>query len=137
MTVFVDISAALDGRLNTMSSLPPVAWQNFKYEPVNGTLYLRPTLLPAETTASTLGTIGTDENSGIYQVDIFAPSDTGKGEAYTMADSVADHFKPVTEIDYSGITVRCVSVSIGSTSQADGWFQVPVFVRYLALTTKR
>ena len=137
MSVFLDISAALDDRLNNMASLPPVAWPNLKYEPTKGTLYLRPTLLPAETFGETLGSGGTDNNSGIYQVDVFSPADAGKNAAYVMADNIAEQFKPVTELTYNGRLVRCISVSIGATIADDDRFVLPVSIRYLALTTKR
>ena len=136
MTVFVDISAALNARLNTLGS-DPIAWANDKYTPVKDTLYLRPTLLPAETVSATLSAAGTDKQEGIYQVDVFAPSDTGRNEAYAAADAIAEHFKPVTELTYNGRVVRCVTVSIGTTFQDGGWYMLPVEIRYRSYTAKR
>lgn len=137
MSVFIDLSAALDGRLNSMASLPPVAWENKKYDPVKGTLYLRPTLLPGDTVGGTLSATGSDENVGVYIVDVFSPADGGKNEAVTMADNIADQFKPVTELTYNGRLVRCISVSRGSAIVGDGWYNIPVRVRYHSFTDKR
>lgn len=137
MTVFADISAALDARLNAMAGLPPVAWENTGYEPTTGTLFLRPTLLPADTAGATLSDTGTDEHIGVYQVDVFAPLGEGKAEAVAMADSIAEQFKPVTELTYNSRLVRCVAVSRGVGSRDDSWYQIPVTVSYLSYTTKR
>lgn len=135
--MFLDVSAALDSRLNGMTDLPPVAWPNVAYEPTIGTLWLRPTLLPADTVAATLGSTGTDENLGVYQVSVFAPSGTGKGAAVVMADAIAERFKPMTKLTYNGLLVRCVTASIGSAVQNGDWYHVPVYINYLSHTTKR
>jgi len=137
MSEFTNISAALDGHLNTMASVPPIAWENKTYKPVKGTLYIRPTLLPGNTVGATLSTAGTDEHVGIYQIDVISEATKGKNAAIVMADLVADRFKPVTEITYSGVTVRAVTVSRGAGVVESGWYKIPVTVRYLAFTTKR
>ena len=131
MTVFLDITAALDGHLNTMTSVPPVAWENITYEPVVGTLYLRPTLLFGNTEIATIGdTTSTDQNIGIYQVDVFAEAGKGKNAAIVQADLVADRFKRGTEITYNGLTVRVKNVSMAQPVTVDGWYQVPVEIEY-------
>jgi hypothetical protein len=138
VSVFLDISAALDARLATLTNSPPVAWSNRVYEPVTGTLYLRPTHLPSDTSAATIGgTASTDLNPGIYQVDVFAPAGEGKNEAYVMADLVADHLKRDTELTYNSRTIRIKNVSIAPALQDGGWYQVPVTIEYYSLTVAR
>jgi hypothetical protein len=139
---FLDISAALDARLATMASLPPVAWENDEYKPVKGTLYIQQTHLPGDTVGGTLGNQaagGKDFHTGIYFLNIFAPAgdDTGKNTAYVMADNIANHFKPVTELTYNARLVRCVTVSRGAAITSDGWYQVPVRVQYQSFALKR
>lgn len=137
MTVFLDITAALDSRLDTLTNSPPVAWENRAYEPITGTLYLRPSHLPSDTTAATIGTNGTDENTGIYQVDVFSPAGEGKNEAYVMADLVADHLKRDTELTYNSRTVRIKNVSISPALNDGGWYQIPVNIEYYSFTAAR
>lgn len=138
MSVFLDISAALDSRLNTMTSLPPVAWENKSYDPTLGTLYLRPTLIPADTIQATLGDSGTDQNSGIYQIDVFAEAGQGKNAAVVMADNIASHFKRGTDLTYNSRTVRIRSVSRQvAVNNADGWYQIPIEINYIAFTEAR
>lgn len=138
MSVFLDISAALDGRLNTMTGKPAVSWENVSYTPVNGTLYIRPTLLAGDTNQASLGDSGTDQNIGIYQLDVFAPAGTGKGAAIVMADTIANQFKRGTVLTYSGVTVRVKNASRqAAINNADGWYQVPVVVTYISYTQPR
>ena len=134
MTVFMDINAALDSRLNSMPGLPPVAWPNVEFCPTPGTMWVRPTILPGGTSGATTMT---DEHIGIYRVDVFSPAGTGKGSAIVMADSIADFFKPMTELTFNGRAVRCLKVGIGNAVQDDEWYHVPVDITYLSHTIKR
>ena len=138
MSVFRDIAAALDSRLNSMSGKPPIAWENKAYEPTMGTLYARPTLIPGDTVQATLGDSGTDMNIGIYQIDIFAEAGTGKGAAITMADTIANHFKRGTDLTYNSRTVRIKSVSRqAGINNPDGWYQLPIEIIYVSYTEAR
>ena len=137
MSVFFDIQAALDSHLNNMPTLPPVAWENAGYEPTIGTLFIRPTILPADTVGATLGATGTDENFGVYQIDVFAEAGKAKNEAVLMADRIADHFKPVTELLYNDRLIRCVTASRAASQIIDGWYQIPIDITYLSHTIKR
>lgn len=138
MSVYLDISAALDSNLNSMSGKPPIAWENVAYEPTPGTLFARPTLIPGDTTQASLGTSGTDENIGIYQIDIFAEAGQGKNEAVVMADTIADQFKRGTYLTYNSRTVRIVNASRQAMiNNADGWAQLPVVITYISFTEPR
>lgn len=133
MTVFADISAALDGHLNAMSL--PTAWENNEYTPTIGELYLRPTLLPASTEPSSYES--SDEHSGVYQIDVIAPMGGGKGQALTQADLIADQFKSRQTITYNGVNVYLQSTSRLRSARDDGWYIVPISVTYRAYTTPR
>lgn len=133
-TYFLDIRAALDARLNTLSGLPPVAWPNTRYEPVYNTLWLRPTLLPSGTRAATMTE---DMHTGIYQIDIFAPIGTGPAATDAMADAIADHFKPLTSLTSGSATVRCITVSRRVATTDDAWYHTIIEVSYLSLTPNR
>ena len=135
MSAFTDISAALDSRTDLLSL--PTAWENGDYTPENGTLYLRTTLLPADTVQSELGSTGLDEHSGIYQIDVLAQSGGGKGQAIIQADLVADQFARGTVLTYNGVNVRIGSVSRGVGNRQDAWFIFPVFIEYQSFITPR
>ena len=136
-TIFASISAALDGRLNTLASLPPVAWQNVAYEPTSGVLYLRPTLLPAPTQQAGLGDAGLDENQGIYQIDIFAAVGGGRGVAEAQADLISDHFKRGTSLTSAGTNVRLRDVSRTAGIVDGDRFAISISINYMAHTPPR
>lgn len=134
---FLNISAAMDGLLNSLNDLPPVAWENLGYKPEKGTLYLRPTLITGDTVQSSLGTNGQDRHIGVYQVDVFSDAGKGKNEAIVMADNIADLFKRGTTATYDGQNVVIIQPSRGVSATTDGWYQIPVTITYRANTTAR
>ena len=138
MSVYGDIDKALVSHLNSMVGLPAVAWENKYYTPVNGTTYIRPTHLTGEVYQATLGANGTDGNIGIYQIDIFIKSGSGRSEAVNMADTIANHFKRGTYLTYNNRTLRTKNISrdVG-TNTNDGWFKISVTISYLAFTEAR
>lgn len=134
-SVFLDISAALDNRLNNMIGLPPVAWENKDYEPIKDTLFLKPVNLQGDTVAITASQ---DETIGVYQIDISAPAGEGKGEIVLMTDMLANHFKQDTEMAYLTQTVRVRNVSRTPTSNDEnGWLHATVDVVYYAFSERR
>lgn len=138
MSVFTDISNALDTQLSALSPLPAVAWPNRTYIPVKGTKWIRPTLLPASSEVATIGeTNSTDLNTGIYQVDVFIDAGEGKNDAMVQADLIADHFKRDTELTYNGRTVIIKNVGQSPSQTDNGWFQVPVNIEYQSYTLRR
>jgi hypothetical protein len=137
MTVFADISAGLDRRLNTMTGKPPIAWENKKFAPTQGTLYARPTIIPADTEQWSLGQNGQDLSTGIYQVDVIAPAGKGKKAAYAMADTIADRFKRGTDIVENSRTISIINASRAAGFNDGDRFIVPVTIQYRAFTAAR
>ena len=135
MSAFTDISAALDARTNSLSL--PTAWENIAFQPVTGTLYIRPTLMPADTVQAGLGSSGLDEHLGIYQIDIIAPSANGKGTATIKADAIADHFKRGLVLTYNGVNVRLSKTSRGLGKRDEAWYVIPIFITYQSFITPR
>lgn len=135
MSAFADILSALNTQLATLSL--PTASEGKDYKPTNSTLYVRPTILPADTTQAELGSSGQDENLGIYQVDVFAPIDTGHGVAVTQADAIADAFARGTTLTYNSVNVRIRGVSRGAGRRDGAWYIVPVFINYFSFTQPR
>ena len=138
MSFFLDMSAALDGRLNTMSGLPAVSWENKKFTPAVGTIYIRPTILTGDSVPQTVGSAGRDLNIGVYQIDVFGEAGQGKNEVITMADTIADHFKHGTQMTYNGSTVEVKTVSQRqAVNNDDGWYQAIVEIVYYSFTARR
>ncbi|RLB68411.1 MAG: hypothetical protein DRH08_01060 [Deltaproteobacteria bacterium] len=109
MTVFVDISAALEAHLQTLGL--PVAWENREYTPDTETAFLRATVIPADTEPTGVSDDASDDHIGIYSVEAITKYDTGKGEALDLLDQVATHFKRGTVLTQNGVKVRISKVS--------------------------
>lgn len=134
MGIFADISAALDGHLNTLTNAPPIAWPNGTYTPVEGTLYLRVTHSPI--TAQTVTHDYAENHGGTYLVTVFAPAGKYKGEALTMADAVADHFAGTRKLTYGGVTATVRAVSTATPVREGAWFSMPVAIAYDCYATR-
>lgn len=124
------IGAALSTQLATLSL--PTAWENSRFNPTAGQVYLAESLIAGDTVAVGIASQASDEYGGIYQVLVYAPADAGKGIARSTADTVAAAFVRGDRLVYDGVTV-----TIQSTSQAAGFmsgdrFVVPVSVAYRA-----
>ena len=128
MSITRDISSALEGRLNTLPSLPSVAWPNVKFTPTNSETYLRVTNLRSDT--STISQDSTEQHTGIFQVDVFAPYNGGSGVAENLADSIADHFAANRTLikGVAEVYIRNISVEVGATF-ADRHV-IPVSINY-------
>jgi len=136
MTVFFDINAALNSNLSSMAGLPAVAWPNQSFEPAVGTMYIRPTFLPAESVVGTIGD-GTDFNSGIYQIDVFTPASDNTNESMLMLDLLADQFKRDKDIVYNSRIITVRSVSHRNVGNVGGWYHQSLDVIYYSYTSKR
>jgi len=134
-TSFLDISAALDTKLNAFAvgNSLEVAWENIDYQPTVGTLFLRPTILPADTLPIGLGYTSSEDHLGLYQIDVICPLDQGKGLAISQADLLSTHFAR-GELIYNSVKLRIKSVSRGTGSRDNAWYVVPVFINYQTIT---
>lgn len=130
MSVLQNISGALDGHLNTMVDLPPVAWPNSDYSPSEGIIFLSVDLLTASTSNIDLSYL--ENHAGVYQVTVVAPAEQYKAESQALADKVADHFLSTRQLTYNGLTLKVDTASF-STGFIDGaWYQIPVSIAYRA-----
>ena len=139
MSAFNDISVALNQRLDAYATANSrdVAFENIKHEPTTGTMYLRPTVLPADTEQAGIGASGKEQHQGFFQIDVFSPIDDPKATALNEADSIADYFSRELTLTYNGISVRLREISMGQASRESAWFMVPVLIDYYSFTAAR
>lgn len=129
MSFFKDIQAALDTRLSLLSGGTPVAWENVEYTPVKGTAYLRPTLLSTPSHLMDLNSL--QNNEGIYQIDLFYPTNNGVGDLLTKADQIYDHFKTDLTLVSNSTTVHVKEISRATVSaREEAWFRASIELHY-------
>lgn len=128
MGVYTDIESALNARLDSLSSHPPIAWPNTKYKPIEGTTYLRPTLLPAESDADTLN--GGQVDKGIYQIDIFVPTEKGISVITAWMDAIKDHFPNGTILTSNTTKIYVNKIGRSLFQREENWFSGYISIYY-------
>ncbi len=132
VSVWNKIMRGFESRLATLPSVPPIQSPNVSYSPVKGTLYLRSSLLPAQTVSGAIGTNGTDFYQGVYQVDVFAPRGEGSKEAIDMADDIIELFVKGSVITTDLFRVRIENGWIESASETPDWYQIPITIGWFS-----
>lgn len=133
-TYFADIQTALNVRLDSLTSHPPIAYENVEARQSAATEYLRPTFLPGQTDQASLGDAGKDVTNGIYQVDVFTKLGSGWS---AWPDAIADHFKRGTTLTKNNVTLRIVNASIERGLKDEPFYIVPVTIRWQVHTDAR
>lgn len=128
MAVFTNIHAALNARLATLAGSPTIIWPNTKQQPVIGTSYLQPHVMPATTTLSTLS--NTQLHKGIYQIDVYVPLQTGLATLTGLTDSLLTLFKGQSLTAGSDV-IHIQAVGQGATTRQDSWYKSYVEIYYI------
>jgi len=126
------ISAALATKLNTLGL--PTHWENAKFTPTNGQIYLSESLLSGDTNPVGVSSAASDEFGGVYQVLVYAPLDANKGQARATADTVAAAFQRGDRLTYGGITVTIQRTTQNPAFISGNRFVIPVSVTYRAFS---
>ena len=130
-----DINTALSVRLAELQTagVPPVAWENAEYTPVEGTLYLRESFLPNIKDAVGVAHTSADDYEGLYQVSVMAGRGDRRFAAQEQARLISLHFPRGAEYTYNGVTVKITGTRLASAITEDGWYQIPVTISWRAL----
>lgn len=131
------IRQALETKLatwaGTQNPVIPVAWENVPFSPP-ATRYVRSNLIPAPTLSQTLEKTHV-RYSGIYQVTLVMPNNSGPSAADTLVDSLRGAFTPATLIQQSGIKIYIIEpASPAAALQEADRYLIPVSIQYEAHT---
>jgi hypothetical protein len=129
MGVFTNIEAALNTKLSTLTSSPPVQWPNMDYSPAQGTVYLRPTVMPATGDLATLQ--GQYLHKGLYQIDVFCPINKGIATLTGWLDAIQALFTATKQLTAGTDTVFIQHVSMGKSDRQEGWFVGFITIQYI------
>lgn len=108
-----------------------IAWQNKPFAPTQGQPWLAVFFMPVEERVATIGTVGLDQNEGLFQIDINYPENMGEGDSRETINLLRACFRPQS-FNYGGQAVSILSRSPGGGRQADGYFKIPFTVRWRA-----
>ena len=130
MSIHDSIRAALETKLSNMAGVPPIAYENVKFEPTTGTTYLSCYLVPATRRPAVRGLNPQQYYAGIFVVTVHCPENQGPNTADTLVDSILNEFDATTDISDAGIIL-----SIRHSERRPGfndspWYIVPVEISY-------
>ena len=130
-----DINTALSVRLAEIQTagVPPVAYENAEYTPVEGTLYLRESFLPNIKDAVGVAHTSADDYEGLYQVSVMDGRGDRRFDAQEQARLISLHFPRGAEYTYNGVTVKITGTRLASAITEGGWYQIPVTISWRAL----
>lgn len=129
---FTKIQKAFEKRLKLMTPLPPVAWTNTKYKPIEGTTWIRLTVLPAPAELDILA--GSEMHEGFCQIDVFTPLDKGSSEFNTLCDRIYDWFKSTETLQEDGLDVYLRNISQSTQRRDEAWNSGYVEIYYKCYT---
>ncbi len=127
--LFNNIQNALNTALDNVAGLPEIAFSNVKYNPRQGVDYIRPSLLPAKGTITTLDHKSLHE--GIYQIDIYTQLDKGTSPLLLIADAIRSNFIINDTISSGGDNICVQEISISQAQRIESWWSCYVQLTYV------
>lgn len=110
--------------------------ENVKFTPPTNLPWAALWFIPNEKSVATLGTDGLDELTGVFQIDLNFPADSGRATAHEFCDVVESRFTSGKKLTYSGQDVTISSCGRSQGRNVDGFFRVPVTVSFRALLVR-
>jgi hypothetical protein len=120
----------LDTQFLTLPGLTPltqVAWTGVPFDPPTGIWY-KPVLLPSTNQPELQGA---NHETGIYQVSIFVPINTGPGALLQAADALVALF--ARKVLTGAATVSCGVPTPGPVIHDPQWTHLPVSIPFVCL----
>ena len=117
--------ADVEARLNTNWTTTSIAWDNVAFIPTPGTAWIRCTILSGDADPLSFGQDTDIEYSGLIDIGIFVPKDTGNATARGYADTLAAIFD-MTEFG----TVVCGPASVQNLGEDNGWYHLSISVSF-------
>lgn len=115
----------IESRLNTGWATTPIAWDNVPYVPTPGTAWIRCTILPGNAEALEFGRSPEKEFSGIIDIGIFVPRETGSAIARGYADTLSALFDLV---EFG--TIDCSEASVQNRGIEEDWYMLSLTIPY-------
>ena len=122
-----DILKACNAILNTLPAFP-VAWQNGQTDQT--TTHYQQSFLPVESTNISVSFEGAQELTGIYQVLIAIPKNTGLADSATGEMDLLTKFSRGTALNFGGQVAEVDHTYIEPGFLVGEWFIIPCSVYY-------
>lgn len=130
MSVFLDMEAALQTKLNSIPGHPKIHWENDdSYMPTTDTRFWRPTNLPIRSELATAGAL--QKHQGIYQVDVFVEPEQGLGVLMTDLDLIYETYNTTDSLVKNDTKLTILSVGRGRVDREETWCKGFIEIYYM------
>lgn len=128
------IRTLLQDRAATIVGLPTQQRENTHNVAVTNQPFTRTTLLPAESRNASIGTTGSVRRGGLFQLDLFYPSNAGTDSADDMADAALAAFSRGTILTDGTTTVTIELAWAEQGSIIETFYMIPIVIRWRSFT---
>lgn len=134
----VKINAALVTayRAAMPSLVSSTAYEGMSFTPTVGQKWGQVTNLRAGADMASLGVGGQDESTGVFQIDVSVPENSGTATLLADADTLRAYFVAGRSFTYQSQSVRVRRADVSPIRRVDGWLRVSVSVTYSAITIR-
>jgi hypothetical protein len=124
------INAALVSAVLASGVMPQarIAFEGAKFEPVTGQSWVRIIALPSDRSPAAMGSSAPQEWTGILQIDICHPLNSGTGPILGDADKALAYFRPGRRLEFQGQRVLIRRAQRSQIRRDDIWQVVSVDV---------
>jgi len=129
---FADIQSALFASWVAGSYGLATYYPNRDYNPAAGDDHARLFVLWAGSDAATLGDDGTNEVTGIFQIDIMYRTGRGDGEALEKIDEICADYTSGSRLTYDGQQVVIWGATPTTLSTENGWLRSVLTINFSA-----
>lgn len=127
---FTTIRAGLEKTLAAIVGVPTILYENVAKSPMNGTPFIRSTLIPSSSRAAVMGPSPSVLHRGIFLLDVYQPENLGPGAADVQADALLTAFAPGTQIVEDTELIRVLSAERTGGFNEPPWYVVPVTITW-------
>ena len=127
MTIYNDIRAAFETKLNTEASLTGFekAFENVSYDPTTGVSFIKVVFVPTSRRSAVRGLNPQQRYQGVFRVFCYAPEGNGPSIADDMANKVMIAFNAATDISFTDVDNNTINVSIDYSERDSGFVDTP------------
>lgn len=125
-SVYDDIRSALEVALDGVTDVPPIAWENLRFDPVVGESYVKPRLLPTRREPAVRGTNPQMYYQGVFRVECYVPEGDGPATGDDLADKIIEAFEATSDFSYNSTNIS-IRYAERENGEMDGsHYMVPV-----------
>lgn len=129
---FANIESALLNAYTGGSFGLSTAYDNVHFEPTEGTAWAEVSLIPAQPEPSSVGVHGIDMHTGVLQIALHYPPNSGRSAAVAKADAIASVFYAGAKFAYNSQDVVITSCGRSGGKTLGGWFTIIISINWWA-----